>query len=85
MKVAHKLGLSMPGDLSVVGFDDIPLAEQTWPSLTTIRQPLHEMGLAAARLLINRIRGQTRNEKNIVLKSELIIRSSTGPAPINLL
>jgi LacI family transcriptional regulator len=47
MQVAHEAGLSIPGDLSVAGFDDVPLASYIWPSLTTIRQPIEEMAVRA--------------------------------------
>jgi len=79
MKAAHEKGLSIPGDLSVAGFDDIPLANQIWPQLTTVRQPLHDMAMLAAELLIQRLRGNVPEGVNRVLDSKLIIRDSTGP------
>lgn len=81
MKAAHQRGVSIPRDLSVAGFDDVPLSHQTWPSLTTIRQPTQAMAEAAATLLIERIRGKKPNGTVRNLESELVIRSSTGPAP----
>lgn len=83
MKAAHQKGISIPRDLSVAGFDDVPLARQTWPSLTTIRQPTQAMAETAAKLLIARIRGNGDKLEDFerVLESELVIRSSTGPAP----
>lgn len=81
MNIAHERGLSIPADLSVSGFDDVPLAQQTWPPLTTVRQPLHELSLTAARLLIDRIRGLSPDNKNHILESVLVVRQSTGPAP----
>lgn len=81
MKTAHRMGVSIPDDLSVAGFDDVPTASQTWPSLTTIRQPILEMAETAARLLIERIRGNSPEQFNRLLESELVIRSSTGPVP----
>lgn len=81
MLVAHQKGLLIPSDLSVTGFDDAPVARQTWPPLTTIRQPLHAMGNAAATLLIERIRGESGDKPVRVLDSELIIRDSSGRVP----
>lgn len=81
LKVAHEMKISVPGELSVAGFDDIPLAGQYWPSLTTIRQPTHEMARQATELLIKRLRGTLPEEIKRVLVSELVIRDSTGPAP----
>ena len=56
MAVAHRKGLEVPGDLSVAGFDDTPLASIVWPELTTVRQPIAEMAREAVRLLIEQIR-----------------------------
>ena len=81
LRVAHEMGLSIPSDLSVAGFDDVPVARQSWPLLTTIRQPTQSMAELAGRLLINRIRGLEPMEEDRVLQSELVIRDSTGPAP----
>ena len=81
MKAAHQKGVSIPRNLSVAGFDDVPLSHQTWPSLTTIRQPTQAMAELAAKMLIGRIRGNEPNGFERELKSELLIRSSTGPAP----
>ena len=58
MAVAHRQGLDVPGDLSVVGFDDTPLATTVWPELTTVRQPIAEMAREAVRLLVEQIRGR---------------------------
>ncbi len=81
MKMAHELGLSVPEDLSVVGFDDIPLARQIWPSLTTIRQPIREMADKAAELLLLQMRGEVMEELHTI-PSTLVIRDSTGPEPL---
>ena len=83
MKAAHQKGISSPRDLSVAGFDDVRLAHQTWPSLTTIRQPTQAMAETAAKLLIARIRGNGDKPEHFdrELESRLVIRSSTGPAP----
>ena len=72
-------GLRVPEDVSVVGFDDIQGAAFHNPSLTTIRQPLHEMGAVAARILLQRIRGQATFPDVVPIHPELVIRESTCP------
>jgi DNA-binding LacI/PurR family transcriptional regulator len=72
-------GLKVPADISVVGFDDIQSAAFHNPSLTTIRQPLAEMGVVAARILLQRIRGQATFPDVVPIIPELVIRESTGP------
>jgi len=72
-------GLRVPEDVSVIGFDDIQGAAYHTPSLTTIRQPLHNMGHTAARLLLQRIRGLQDYPETIPIVPELIIRESTLP------
>jgi len=74
-------GLSVPGDVSVVGFDDILSAAYATPSLTTVRQPLSEMGQRGAQVLLERIADQSKTfPTDIVMEPELVIRESTGPA-----
>lgn len=72
-------GLRVPQDVSVVGFDDIQGASFHNPSLTTIRQPLVEMGQVAARILLQRIRGQATFPDIVPIHPELVIRESTSP------
>jgi LacI family transcriptional regulator len=74
-------GLRVPEDVSVVGFDDIQGAAYHNPSLTTIRQPLNEMGAVSARILLQRIRGQASFPDVVPIHPELIIRESTCPPP----
>lgn len=81
MKVAHELGISVPGELSVAGFDDVPLASYVWPSLTTIRQPIRAMAERATEVLLLRLAGRSTDDLPRVIESELIVRDSTGPAP----
>jgi LacI family transcriptional regulator len=74
-------GLSVPGDVSVVGFDDIQSAAYATPSLTTVRQPLTEMGRRGAQVLLERIGNREKEfPREIVMKPELVIRESTGVA-----
>ncbi len=76
---ARERGVDVPGQLSVCGYDDISLARQTWPPLTTVRQPIREVAGHAAQLLIDKLNGKPVDD--IRLHSELIVRESTGPAP----
>ena len=80
MFVLHEAGLRVPEDVSVVGFDDIAVASFTFPPLTTVRQPLLEMGTVAAQTLLDRIEERAPFMPEIALAPELIIRNSTGPA-----
>ncbi len=73
----RSLGLTIPDDVSVTGFDDIALAAGFDPPLTSVRQPLREKGAAAARLFIERL---TNPSGEVLLSTELVVRSSTGPA-----
>ncbi len=73
-------GCSVPGDVSVVGFDDIQSAAYSTPSLTTVRQPLMEMGRRGAEVLLDRIANRDKEYLGeIVMAGELIVRESTGP------
>lgn len=71
--------LRVPEDVSVVGFDDIQVAAYHNPSLTTIRQPLHRMGITAAQVLLERLRNKKEYPDQIPVVPELIIRESTMP------
>ncbi len=73
-------GLSVPGDVSVCGFDDTPIARHIHPALTTIRQPTREMGRLAACELLKTIR-DPRAGRMVEVAYELQVRRSTGPAP----
>jgi LacI family transcriptional regulator len=81
MDVARERGLAIPDDLSVVGFDDIPEAANVHPALTTVRQPLEEMGRVAARMLLRMMREHERPSERLELPTELIVRSSTARCP----
>lgn len=76
------VGMRVPDDVSVIGFDDIISAPFLQPSLTTVRQPLRAMGTEAAQLLMERISDpDCESAAEIVMEPELIVRESTGPAP----
>ena len=78
-EAARQRGLQVPRDLSVVGFDDLPVARWVSPPLTTVRQPLAEMGRAAAQVLGELIGGVPLRSKRVELSTELIVRESTAP------
>jgi LacI family transcriptional regulator len=80
LAAAAERGLRVPEDLSITGFDDIDLAQATSPNLTTIRQPLAEMGRIAVSLLIRLLDGHQVDALHIELATDLIMRGSTGPA-----
>ncbi|WP_405553469.1 LacI family DNA-binding transcriptional regulator [Streptomyces sp. NBC_01171] len=79
-EAARELGLRVPEDVSVVGFDDLPVARWVGPPLTTVRQPLTEMAEAAARLVLELGRGERERERTatrLELATSLVVRSST--------
>jgi DNA-binding LacI/PurR family transcriptional regulator len=78
LRMALDHGIAVPGDLSIVGFDDAPGAVVARPALTTIRQPHFEKGVTAVQLLLD----QSLSTTSLVLPIELVVRSSTGPAPL---
>jgi len=71
--------LRVPEDISVIGFDDIKAAAFTLPRLTTINQPLEEIGRIATQSLLNRIHNTVPPRDEIVVEPRLVIRESTGP------
>jgi LacI family transcriptional regulator len=81
LRTANRLGIDVPGQLSVTGFDDITLARQVDPALTTIRQPLARMAERAAEMLINSNGGSEVAKGTEVVPATIKIRESTGPAP----
>jgi LacI family transcriptional regulator len=78
MDAAREYGLRIPEDISIVGFDDIPQASSVYPKLTTVHQPLEQMGQVAAKMLLERIKDQSKGPQRIALATELIIRDSCG-------
>ena len=78
-EAVRRAGRSIPGDVSVVGFDDLSFARWTAPPLTTVRQPLHDMGVAAARILLRIVSGERVDPVRTELPTELVIRGSTAP------
>ena len=83
--LAHRLGLDVPADISIVGFDDTPMAVSVWPALTTIHQPVADMARAAVDLLLEEIRRKQNgatNPRQLLHPYRLIARESSGPAPL---
>ena len=82
LRVIHKHGLSVPGDFSIVGFDDIDLSDVVYPPLTTLRLPRHEL----AEMVVGALDSFAENPhgvgKQYSIKTSLVVRSSTGPARI---
>ncbi len=79
---AHEAGIRVPADLSVAGFDDVPISRYIWPTLTTVRQPIQLLGSTAARLLIDTIRSDKAIKMDSVatiLQHEIIERDSCAP------
>jgi len=81
IRVADRLGIDVPGELSVAGCDDIALAQQIYPALTTIRQPLSRMAEQAASALIGDAQKRSSKQGVDVIPGTLQLRESTGPAP----
>lgn len=83
IRALREAGLRVPEDVSVVGFDDIQSAAFLTPALTTVRQPLREMGEVAAEIVVRRIVSGAKApyRKVVTVAPELIVRDSTGPAP----
>jgi alanine racemase len=80
IQAIHELGRTVPGDISVVGFDDVDLAASTDPPLTTVHQPVRAKGETAVRMLLSVIEGRDAAPGHQRLETRLVIRSSTGAA-----
>jgi len=78
ISAAQGLGLTVGRDLAVTGFDDVPLAEHSHPPLTTVRQPIYEIGQRICEMLIHLLRGETLNERHVILEPQLVVRESCG-------
>ncbi|NUP01964.1 MAG: substrate-binding domain-containing protein, partial [Nonomuraea sp.] len=80
MEAARARGLRIPEDLSIVGFDDTQIARMASPQLSTVRQPLREMGRAALRTALRLAAGERIDSHHVELATELVVRGSTAPA-----
>ncbi|TWX36209.1 LacI family transcriptional regulator [Frigoribacterium sp. ACAM 257] len=81
LRTAHELGLRVPDDLSLVGFDDIPEASREQPALTTVRQPMHRLGTVATTMLFTLLEGGVIDRPEVQLPTKLVVRGTTGPVP----
>jgi len=79
MKELQRIGIKIPRDISIVGFDDIPLAALVTPSLTTVSQPAYEMGMEAVNLIKKNIESGKAIESKIILPTKLVVRESVAP------
>ncbi len=77
IKYCNRQGIPVPGEVAVVGFDNISLCEIIEPSLTTVAQPINELGRAAAEIIIDSIESGGRKTSRLIMKSKLVIRGST--------
>ncbi len=81
LRAIHEAGLSVPNDVAMVGFDDIPMAAFANPPLTTMRQPIAEMGALAANTLIDQLENLAEPGAQIRLPTKLVVRNSCGATP----
>lgn len=79
MHAAAEMGLHIPDDLSVVGYDDLPIASYTIPPLTTVAQPIMQMGETASAVLIRHIENAELPPERVVLPTQLVVRATTAP------
>jgi LacI family transcriptional regulator len=78
MRCLNEVGLRVPDDIGLIGFDDIPASSTLTPPLSTVRQPIQGMGEAAANLLIEAIESGSKEHHCITLPTELVVRNSTA-------
>ncbi|MFD6416388.1 LacI family DNA-binding transcriptional regulator [Streptomyces sp. NPDC060194] len=81
IRAARRRGLSVPADVSIVGFDDSAFMTATEPPLSTVRQPIEAIGRAAVDLLCSQIRGSQAHAGELLFEPELVVRGSTAPPP----
>ena len=79
-EACRRLDLRIPGDVAVAGYNDIAGAARLEPPLTTIQVPMHEMGAAAAGILLDQVEGGERNARRVVFAPQLAVRGSTAPS-----
>jgi DNA-binding LacI/PurR family transcriptional regulator len=79
MQTLRNHGLKVPNDVSIVGFDDIPLSQYLDPPLTTVRQPTDRLGFEAVSILLEQLRNPKFEPRMLVLPTEMMVRGSTAP------
>jgi DNA-binding LacI/PurR family transcriptional regulator len=77
LEALRAAGRRVPEDVAVIGFDDFPLAQHTEPRLTTVRQPMEEMGRTMVQLLFDVMRDSSGAWRHVILRTELVERAST--------
>src|SRR3984885_8835096 len=82
IRAVRRVGLDVPADVSVVGFDDSGWLNCTDPPLTTVRQPIEPMGKAAVALLVNQMESVAVHHEELLFEPELVVRGSTGPVRV---
>ncbi|WP_028963281.1 LacI family DNA-binding transcriptional regulator [Sulfobacillus thermosulfidooxidans] len=82
MQIFQEYGMKIPEDIGVTGFDDVDAATFAYPSLTTVRQNMDELGRAAAKLLLNLMSGQAPLSQHLTIPTEIVLRNSTIPKQI---
>jgi LacI family transcriptional regulator len=82
MDAAREHGYRIPDDISIIGFDDIPQASFVFPKLTTVRQPLEQMGQVAVKMLLEQIEDQSNTPQRVALATQLVIRDSCASCQI---
>jgi LacI family transcriptional regulator len=82
LRAARRLGIDVPGQLSLIGYDDLPLSAWTDPALTTVNQPLRGMAGTATRMLLDLASGIEPAMTRVDLVTELVVRESTAPPPV---
>jgi LacI family transcriptional regulator len=80
LRAIREAGLSVPGDIAIVSFDDLPMASQAVPPLTTIRQPIHQLGVKLVETLLDIIENGPYPSRRAIFATELVIRESCGAA-----
>ncbi len=83
MRAIQSVGLRVPQDIAVVGFDDLPMPTPPTPLLTTMRQPIQEFGARAVEVLIDLIENGNLPPRKVIMTAELIIRDSCGSAQMH--
>ncbi|MEV4775849.1 LacI family transcriptional regulator [Microbacterium sp. LTA6] len=81
--VAQEMGLRVPDDLSVIGFDDVPEASRRALPLTTIRQPMHRLGVVAAEMVFAQLSGEPLEQLHVILPTRLVVRATTAPPRVS--
>ncbi|GAA3774487.1 LacI family DNA-binding transcriptional regulator [Microbacterium kribbense] len=81
LDVAREMGIRVPEELSIVGFDNVPESATSTPQLTTVAQPLHDMGAQALQMVVQMLRRGELEQQYVHLPAHLVVRQSTAPAP----